>query len=142
MPDDRDVHLPGFQAPLESPEFYMTRLIRNFQAASLELGAAIDTLVLRLASTGRAGAPDYQIQTRDGIDAVAYSGESHEPLNEDRTQHFEEDQLQGQVYTAEHVKSWLDKIHGEGQPGGPLNPILSTSWTETDASSPKDSGPQ
>jgi hypothetical protein len=142
MAEYGEFHLPGYSAPLESPEFYVTRVIRNFQEASLELGRAIDTLVLRLASTGREGAPDYQIQTRDGIDYVAYSGETGEPLSEDRTKRFEEDELQDEMYTADHARDWLNQINGEGRPGGPLNPILSDTWTDADYSSPKDSGPE
>jgi hypothetical protein len=142
MAEGSDFHLPGYNTPLDSPEFYVTRVIRNFQEASLELGRAIDTLVVRLASSGREGAPDYQIQTRDGIDAIAYSGETGEPLSEDRSVQFGESDLQDEMYTADHARDWLNQINGEGPPGGPLNPILSDTWTDTDYSSPKDSGPE
>jgi hypothetical protein len=132
-----DFRLPGYQEPLASPENYLTGLLRNFANAAEALGAATSRLVLRLAADdGRA--PDYQIQTMDGVDAVAYSGERHEPLHDDVTRHFEEDQLQDQTYSEEQVKDWLNVVNGEGTGGGPVNPILSTEWEERDQSDPRD----
>jgi len=133
-----DFHLPGFSKPLESPESYITGLMRNFGEASRALGVAIDRLVVRLAAPKNGGDPDYQIQTLDGEDAAAFSGTTHDFLHDDITVHFDEDELQDQQYTAEQVKDWLNVINGEGTGGGPINPILSDRWTEGDVSDPRD----
>ena len=137
-----EFRLPGHDTPLDSPQYYISAIMRNFRSASMDLGAAVDTLVVRLASSGAEGAPDYQIQTRDGVDAVPYSGDTHEALFEDRTQHLDEDALDDVSYTLEHVEDWLNQLNGEGAPGGPMNPILSTSWMGGNQDSPKDSGPE
>lgn len=129
-----DFHLPGFQEPVDGPEFYVTRVLRNFGEASQALGRAVDRLVVRIAAPKNGGNPDYQIQTLDGEDAAVFSGQSHEFLHEDITVHFEEDELQDQQYTAEEVKDWLNAINGQGTGGGSINPILSDRWTEGDAS--------
>lgn len=133
-----DFRLPGFQTDLSSPELYITKVLRNFGEASQALGRAIDTLVVRLAKPSDGGDPDYQIATLDGEDAAAFSGETHDFLNEDITVLIEEGDLQDQQYTAEQVKDWLNRINGEGGSGGPINPILTTGWTEGDASDPRD----
>jgi hypothetical protein len=112
-----EFRLPGHDRPLASPESYVVGVLRAFATASQALGAATDRLVVRL--TGRnAGAPDYQIQTLDGEDAVAFSGESHEPLFDDIARHLEEDELQEQAFSVEQVKDWLNDLHGEGHGGG------------------------
>ena len=132
-----DFRLPGYGEPLESPEYYISGVMRNFGNAAQALGAASSRLVLRLAEDN-GHAPDYQIQTMDGIDAVAYSGERHEPLFEDITRQIEEDQLQDQTYNEEQVKDWLNVVNGEGTGGGPLNATLSTDWEKRDPSDPRD----
>ena len=134
---DTDFRLPGYTKSLESPTSYITGMLRSFGEASQALGRAVDTLVVRLATdSGRD--PDYQIQTLDGEDAAAFSGETHDFLHDDITVHFEEDELQDQQYTAEQVKDWLNRVNGEGTGGGSVNPILSDRWTEGDASDPRD----
>lgn len=132
-----DFHLPGYQEPLASPEYYVSGVLRNFGNAAQALGAATSRLMLRLAEDD-GHAPDYQIQTIDGVDAVAYSGERHEPLFDDFTKHLEEDQLQDQTYNEEQVKDWLNMLHGEGSGGGPVNRVLSTGWEEREPSDPRD----
>lgn len=132
-----DFRLPGYKEPLASPENYLTAMLRNFADAAQALGAATSRLVLRLAE-GDGSCPDYQIQTVDGEDAVAYSGESHAPLFDEIAEHIEEGRLQDQTYGEEQVKDWLNVIHGEGAGGGPLNPVLTTDWEERDASDPRD----
>jgi hypothetical protein len=133
-----DFRLPGFQRPLKSPEAYISAVLRNFREASQALGAAVDTLVLRLARSRNGGDPDYQIATLDGEDAAAFSGETHEFLYDDITIRIEEDQLQDQEYAAEQVKDWLNVVNGEGTGGGPVSAPLSTDWLATDASDPRD----
>jgi hypothetical protein len=135
---DADFHLPGFPRPLNSPEFYLTGMLRSFGKASPALGRAIDLLVVRLARPKDGGGPDYQIQTLDAEDAAAFSGETHDFLYDDITIRIEENDLQDQEYTAEQVKDWLNTINGEGPGGGPINPILTDRWTEGDASDPRD----
>jgi hypothetical protein len=130
--------LPGFRKPLDSPEAYVTGVLRNFHEASQALGAAIDTLVLRLAQPENGADPDYQIQTLDGEDAAVFSGTTHDFLHDDITIHIEEDRLQDQQYTAEQVKDWLNVLNGEGAGGGPTDAILSDQWTEGDVSDPRD----
>ena len=133
-----DFRLPGFNTPLDNPESYITGVLRNFREASQALGRAVEVLVVRIAAPRYGGDPDYQIQTLDGEDAAAFSGTRHDFLHDDITIHFEEDELQGQQYTAEQVKDWLNALNGEGTGGGAINPILSTRWTEGDASDPRD----
>ena len=133
-----DFRLPGFRQPLESPDSYITGVLRNFHDASQALGRAVEVLVLRIATPRNGGDPDYQIQTLDGEDAAAFSGATHDFLHDDITVHFEEDELQGQQYTAEQVKDWLNAINGEGTGGGAINPILSDRWKEGDVSDPRD----
>lgn len=132
-----DFRLPGYQEPLASPEHYLTGLLRNFGNTAETLGAATSRLVLRLAA-GDGRGPDYQIQTMDGIDAVAYSGDQHELLFDDIARQFEEHQLQDQTFSQEQVKDWLNVVNGEGTGGGPVNQILSTEWEERDPSDPRD----
>lgn len=129
--------LPGYDKPLASPENYLTGLLRNFGDASEALGAATSRLVLRLAE-GDGTCPDYQVQTMDGEDAVAYSGERQEPLFDDITKHLEENQLQDQTFGEEQVKDWLNIVNGEGTGGGPVEPALATSWETGDQSDPRD----
>ena len=133
-----DFRLPGFPQPVESPESYITGMLRNFGEASKALGRAIDLLVVRLAQSRDGGDPDYQIQTLDGEDAAAFSGTTHDFLHDDITVHLEEPELQDQMFTAEQVKDWLNIINGEGTGGGSINPILSDRWTEADISDPRD----
>lgn len=133
-----DFRLPGFQKPLESPESYVTSVLRNFGEASQALGAAVETLVVRLAAPRNGGDPDYQIQTLDGEDATVFSGDSHDFLHDDITVHLEEDQMQDQSYTAEQVKDWLNILNGEGTAGGQTSAILSDQWLERDVSDPRD----
>ena len=133
-----DFRLPGFRDPLDSPESYITGVLRNFREASKALGRAVEVLVVRIAAPKNGADPDYQIQTLDGEDAAAFSGTTHDFLHDDITIHFEEDELQNQQYTAEQVKDWLNVINGEGTGGGPINPILSANWTTGDASDPRD----
>jgi hypothetical protein len=132
-----EFRLPGFQKPLESPEVYVSSVLRNFREASQALGAAVETLVVRLARPKNGGDPDYQIQALDGEDAAVFSGTTHDFLHDDITIHVEEDQLQDQPYTAEQVKDWLNVLNGEGA-GGTTGAILSDTWTEGDASDPRD----
>ena len=132
-----DFRLPGYKNALENPSSYITGMLRNFSEASQALGRAVELLVVRLA-TDSGGDPDYQIQTLDGEDAAAFSGTRHDFLHDDITIHFEEDELQGQQYTAEQVKDWLNTINGEGTGGGAINPILSDRWKEGDVSDPRD----
>jgi len=129
--------LPGYNEPLASPENYIVGVLRNFGDAAQALGAATSRLVLRLAE-GDGSCPDYQIQTIDGEDAVAFSGERHDPLFDDVTRQLEEDHLQDQTYTEEQVKDWLNVVHGEGAGGGPINPVLSAEWEERDTSESRD----
>jgi hypothetical protein len=129
--------LPGFRKPLESPEAYVSGVLRNFREASQALGVAVDALVLRLAAPKNGRDPDYQIQTFDGEDAAVFSGASHDFLHDDITIHVEEDQLQDQQYTAEQVKDWLNILSGEGTGGGQVGAILSDQWTEGDVSDPR-----
>ena len=130
--------LPGFQKPLESPEAYVSGVLRNFREASQALGAAVETLVVRLAAPKNGGDPDYQIQTLDGEDAAVFSGATHDFLHDDITIRIDEDDLQDQQYTAEQVKDWLNVLNGEGAAGGPVGAILSDQWTEADVSDPRD----
>jgi hypothetical protein len=130
--------LPGFQKPLESPEVYVSSVLRNFGEASQALGAAMEMLVLRLARPKEGDDPDYQIQTLDGEDAAVFSGRTHDFLHDDITIHLDEDELQDQQYTAEQVKDWLNILNGEGTGGGPTDAILSDQWTEGDVSDPRD----
>jgi hypothetical protein len=133
-----DFHLPGFGASLESPESYLSGMMRNFREASQALGSATDTLVVRLAKPRHHQDPDYQIETLDGEDAIAFSGATHDVLNEDITIQIEDDLLQDQQFTLEQVKDWLNAVNGEGTGGGRINPILSANWRESDASDPRD----
>lgn len=133
-----DFRLPGFEKPLESPEAYVSAVLRNFREAGQALGRAVDLLVVRLARPKNGGDPDYQIGTLDGEDAAVFSGGTHDFLHDDITVHLAEDQLQDQQYTAEQVKDWLNTINGEGSGGGSINPILSDRWKEGDASDPRD----
>ncbi|MYZ48729.1 hypothetical protein [Propylenella binzhouense] len=134
-----DLHLPGLTAPIEDPETFITGVLRNFGDAAQVLGAATDRLVMRLASPRPGRDPDYQIQTIDGEDAAAFSGTEHNFLDpDDVTVRFEEDDLQDQTYTIEQVKDWLNRVNGEGESGGPLNPILTEGWEEGDQSDPRD----
>ncbi len=133
-----DFRLPGFQSSVSSPELYITSALRNFREASQALGVAVDALVLRLATPRGSDNPDYQIETLDGEDAAVFSGETHDFKHDDITIHVEEDQLQDQTYSAEQVKDWLNALNGEGTAGGSINPILSDSWKEGDASDPRD----
>jgi hypothetical protein len=112
-----DFHLPGFEKPLDSPEAFVTGVLRSFREASQALGRAIDTLVLRLAGPGHGEHPDYQIQTLDGEDAAAFSGATHDFLHDDITVLIDEERLQDQAFTAEEVKDWLNVINGEGVGG-------------------------
>ena len=132
-----DFRLPGFPTPLESPEAYISGVLRNFGEASQALGRAVELLVVKLAKPRNGGDPDYQIQTLDGEDAAAFSGSTHEFLYDDITIQLEEPDLQDGPFTAEQVKDWLNIINGEGT-GGPINPILSDRWTEGDFSDPRD----
>jgi hypothetical protein len=133
-----DFRLPGFDRPIDSPETYISGVLRNFREASQALGRAVELLVLRLARSKNGGDPDYQIQTLDGEDAAAFSGSTHDYLYEDITIHLEEPDLQDQTFSAEQVKDWLNVINGEGSAGGQINPILSDRWTEADLSDPRD----
>ena len=133
-----DFRLPGFAATLNSPQSYVTGVLRAFGEASTALGFAVETLVLRLASPKDGGDPDYQIQTLDGEDAAAFSGTTHDFLHDDITIRFEEHELQDQQYTAEQVKDWLNYTTGEGMPGGQINPILTDRWLDGDTSDPRD----
>lgn len=134
-----DFRLPGFEEPLASPEAYVSGLLRAFGAASQALGPGVEFLVARLAEPGRGGPPDYQIQTLDGVDAAAFSGETHDFLHgDDITIRIEEDELQDQSFSMEQVKDWLNQINGEGVGGGDINPILRADWTERDVSDPRD----
>lgn len=133
-----DFRLPGFDRPVDSPEFYVTRVLRNFGEASRALGRAVELLVVRLARSRNSGDPDYQIQTLDGEDAAAFSGDTHDFLFDDITIQLEEPDLQGGAYTAEQVKDWLNFINGQGTGGGSINPILSDRWTEGDVSDSRD----
>jgi|SRR5687767_7503071 hypothetical protein len=133
-----DFRLPGFKAPVESPEAYVSGVLRNFREASQALGRAVELLVVRLAKPKNGGDPDYQIQTLDGEDAAAFSGATHNYMFDDITIHLEEPDLQDGMFTAEQVKDWLNAINGEGTSGGPINPILSDRWTEADVSDPRD----
>ena len=133
-----DFRLPGFQKPLDSPEAYISGMLRNFREASQALGRAVELLVVRLAKPKNGGDPDYQIQTLDGEDAAAFSGATHDFLYDDITIQLEEPDLQDGTFTAEQVKDWLNVINGEGTGGGPINPILSDRWTEADVSDPRD----
>ena len=133
-----DFRLPGFDRPVDSPEFYVTRVLRNFGEASQALGRAVELLVVRLAKPRNGGDPDYQIQTLDGEDAAAFSGETHDFLFEDITIQLEEPALQDGAFTAEEVKDWLNHINGQGIGGGAINPILTDRWTEGDVSDSRD----
>ncbi|WP_034490549.1 hypothetical protein [Afifella pfennigii] len=116
----RAFHIPSV-GDIHHPEAFVTGVLRNFTAAAQMLGAAIDTLQLRLAHEGHGLDPSYQIGTADGVDAVAFSGTTHEPLFDDVTGHIAEDRLSDATYTAEHVRAWLDQIRGGG-PGDALSP--------------------
>lgn len=134
-----DFRLPGFKQSLKSPEAYVSGLLRASGEASQALGRALDLLVVRLAEPHRGAAPDYQIQTLDGEDAAAFSGETHTFLDEDDiTVRIEETDLQDQSFNIEQVKDWLNEINGEGRGGGDVNPILRTDWGESDVSDPRD----
>ena len=135
---ETDFRLPGFEKPVDSPDLYVSRVLRNFGEASKALGCAMETLVVRLATSNDGSHPDYQIQTLDGEDAAAFSGETHDFLNADITIQIDDGQLQNQGFTAEEVKDWLNAINGEGAGGGSVNPILSNGWKERDVSDPRD----
>jgi hypothetical protein len=137
MPDF-EFHLPGFEHRLAGPEAYVSGVLRNFGAASQALGRAVDRLVVRLATPSNGGNPDYQIETVDGEDAAAFSGQAHGFLFDDITVLVEEDRLQDEVYTAEQVKDWLNAINGEGAGGGTIDPILTDRWTEGDTGDPRE----
>lgn len=130
--------LPGSKHPLPSPATYLTGLMRNFREASTALGAATDALVVRVASNGTTTGPDYQIQTLDGEDIAAFSGETHELLHDDITVPIQEERLLDVAFTLEDVKDWLNTVNGEGLAGGEINPGLSSRWKEEDASDPRD----
>lgn len=133
-----DFRLPGMEKPLDSPEFYISGVMRNFQNASQALGAAFEFLVLRLAKPQNGGDPDYQIQTRDGEDAAVFDGQTHDFKYDDITIHVEEQDLQDQQFTIEDVKEWLNVLSGEESGSAEVNPILSDKWLESDASDPRD----
>jgi hypothetical protein len=133
-----DFRLPGFDRPVDSPEFYVTRVLRNFGEASQALGRAVELLVVRLAKPRNGGDPDYQIQTLDGEDAAAFSGRTHDFLHDDITVQIDEADLIDDMYTIEQVKDWLNVINGEGLGGGQMDPILSDRWEEGDDSDPRD----
>lgn len=99
-----DFRLPGFGKPLAAPETYIIGVLRNFRQAAQALGVAVEMLVLRVGASGNSGDPDYQIQPLDGEDAAAFSGETHDFLNDDISIHIEEDRLQRQSFTIEQVK--------------------------------------
>jgi hypothetical protein len=132
-----DFRLPGMQEPLDSPESYVTGALRAFGSASQALGVAVEALVLRLGTPSRGGAPDYQIQTMDAEDAAVFSGETHNFKHDDITIRLEEDEMSDQTFTAEQVKDWLNVINGEGTAGGPIDPILSDRWLDSDISDPR-----
>lgn len=133
-----EFRLPGMDRPLDSPEFYVSNVLRNFGNAGQALGRAVELLVVRLARPGESGDPDYQIQTLDGEDAAVFSGETHEFKHDDITIHLEEKDMQDATFSAEQVKDWLNIINGEGTGGGGINPILSSKWLEADVSDPRD----
>lgn len=132
-----DFRLPGSNSVLAAPQSYITGVLRNFGEASVALGRAVDTLVVRLGSS-KSGAPDYQIQTLDGEDIAAFSGKSHKLLHSDITIAIPDDRLQSQMFNMERVKDWLNTVNGEGLGGGSINPLLSDQWKEADVSDPRD----
>jgi hypothetical protein len=137
MPDFQ-FRLPGFEHPLDSPEAYVSGVLRNFGEASQALGPAVDRLVVRLAKPRKGQDPDYQIETLDGEDTAAFSGSTHQLLHDDITVHIEEDDLQDEIYTAEEVKDWLNAINGEGAGGGSIDPGLSDQWLSADGGDPRE----
>jgi hypothetical protein len=130
--------VPGFRTPVEDPQSYVTGVLRSFQAASQALGVAVELLVLRFARSKDGGDPDYQIQTLDGEDAAAFSGDTHDFLHEDITIRIEEDDLQDEMFSAEQAQDWINVINGEEAGGEQVNPILSDRWREADVSDPRD----
>lgn len=132
-----EFRLPGFQQPLSSPEAYIAGVLRAFGAASQALGAATDTLVVRLAAA-KDGDPDYQIQTLDGEDAAAFSGKTHDFLHDDITKLIDGDRLSKAEFTKEDVLDWLNRVNGEGRPGGKINAPLRDDWLERNADDPRD----
>lgn len=133
-----DFRLPGMKEPLESPEFYVSGVLRAFSSASQALGIATDRLVVRLGTPAGGGAPDYQIETIDGEDAAVFDPSTHDFKYDDISRHLEEDEMEDQTFTVEQVKGWLNEINGEGRAGGPVDPILSDRWLEGDTSDPRD----
>lgn len=133
-----DFRLPGMEKPLESPEAYVTGVLRAFNAASQALGISTDRLVVRLGTPESGGAPDYQIQTLDGEDVVVFDAGTHDFKYSDITRHLDEGAMEDQTFSVEQVKDWLNAINGEGRGGGPINPILSDQWLESDVSDPRD----
>ncbi|MCF1503545.1 hypothetical protein L0F51_07195 [Afifella sp. H1R] len=118
--------MSDFQIPqvgrLHHPEAFVTGILRNFDFASQALGAATDTLQLRLVKTEHGLDPNYQIGTTDGIDAAAFSGTTHELLFDDITERIDENELSREAYTQEHVRAWLDQINGQTGQEEPLFP--------------------
>jgi hypothetical protein len=112
--------LPGSATALAAPDTYVTGVLRSFGKASTALGAATEALVVRLAAARGGEGPDYQIQTVDGEDIAAFSGKTHDFLNDDITVPIDEDRLLDAEFSMEDVKDWLNAINGEGAPGGPL----------------------
>ncbi|MBZ8131757.1 hypothetical protein [Afifella sp. IM 167] len=106
---------------IHHPEAWLTGILRNFPYAAKVLGAAADTLELRLARSGHGLDPNYQIGTTDGADAAAFSGTTHELLYDDVTHHIDKGELAGPAYTAEHVRAWLDQASGAGD-DDPMSP--------------------
>lgn len=132
-----EFRLPGVSRPLSSPEAYIAGVLRAFGSASQALGAATDALVVRLAATDD-GDPDYQIQTLDGVDAAAFSGRTHDFLHDDITDLIDPDRLGGAEFTVEDVKDWLNRVNGEGRPGGKINAPLRDDWLERNADDARD----
>jgi len=106
---------------IHHPEAWVTGVLRSFTYAGQVLGVATDTLQLRLAHADHGLDPNYQIGTTDGVDAVAFSGTTHELLFDDVTRHLDEGELTDTAYTAEHARAWLDQINGVGD-DDPMSP--------------------
>lgn len=108
-----EFRLPGFDKPLESPEFYLSGAMRAFARTAQELGVAQDRLALRLADNPQGGDPLYEISLLDrsqgrvwNPDHALYFGDN------DADRLLEEDALQDNRYGLDDLQTWLNRVNG------------------------------
>lgn len=107
--------LPGFEQPLESPEYYITGVARAFERTAQELGVTVEALMLRLGENPKGGEPLYEISLADRTEGRVFNGD-HELFFGEGDGEFdrllEEDQLQDTRYSLGHVQNWLNRVNG------------------------------